>query len=188
MKRKVGSATLRLVEGDICGRDVDAVVNAANNQLWMGGGVAGAIKHRGGAEIEREAMAKGPIAIGESVVTTAGSLKARHVIHAAVMGADLATNAAYIRAATLSALAGARELRLRSIAFPALGTGVGGFPLGECARIMCDAVAEHVGSGTTLESVEFVLFGREAYEAFASGLKSRNTSRDDPASGTGADE
>lgn len=108
MKRKVGSATLRLVEGDICGRDVDAVVNAANNQLWMGGGVAGAIKHRGGAEIEREAMAKGPIAIGESVVTTAGSLKARHVIHAAVMGADLATNAAYIRAATLSALAGAR--------------------------------------------------------------------------------
>jgi O-acetyl-ADP-ribose deacetylase (regulator of RNase III) len=169
-ERKVGSATLRLVEGDICGRDADAVVNAANNELWMGGGVAGAIKRRGGSEIEREAMAKGPIPIGESVVTTGGGLKARHVIHAAVMGTDLTTSAAYIRAATLTALERAKELRLRSIAFPALGTGVGGFPLGECARIMRDAVTEHVKSGTTLELVEFVLFGREAYEAFASAL------------------
>jgi O-acetyl-ADP-ribose deacetylase (regulator of RNase III) len=170
MERKVDSLTIRLIEGDICERDVDAIVNAANNRLWMGGGVAGAIKRRGGTEIEREATAKGPIAIGESVVTGAGQLKARHVIHAAVMGADLATNADYIRSATLSALARAKDLDLRSIAFPALGTGVGGFPLGECARIMHEAVLAHAKGGTTLETVEFVLFGREAYQAFVSAL------------------
>ena len=171
MEWKVDSVTVRLVEGDICERDVDAVVNAANSQLWMGAGVAGAIKRRGGVEIEREAVAKGPIPVGESVVTTGGSLKARHVVHAAVMGPDLATNADYIRKATLSALARAKELGLRSIAFPALGTGVGGFPLHTCARVMHEAAAEHVKPGTTLEVIEFVLFGRAAYEAFAAALR-----------------
>lgn len=168
---QVGRVTLRVVSGDICDREVEAVVNAANNRLWMGGGVAGAIKRRGGQEIEREAMAKGPIAIGESVVTAAGKLKAKHVIHAAVMGSDLVTSADYIRRATLSALARAKELGLRSIAFPALGTGVGGFPLAECARIMLAAVREHVGGGTTLETVEFVLFGEEAYRVFAEEVR-----------------
>jgi len=166
MKRKLGACTLHIALGDICDRQVDAVVNAANNHLWMGGGVAGAIKRRGGAEIEREAVAKGPVAIGESIVTGAGKLAARYVIHAAVMGRDLATNADYIRRATLSALARANELDLASIAFPALGTGVGGFPLGDCARIMSDAVAEHAASGTSLKTVEFVLFGRDPYDAF----------------------
>ena len=170
MEWKVGKVLVRLVEGDICDRGVDAVVNAANNQLWMGGGVAGAIKRRGGAEIEREAVAKGPIVIGESVATTAGSLKARHVINAAVMGGDLTTNADYVRKATLSALERAEELHLKSIAFPALGTGVGGFPLQSCARIMYEAVAEHAESVTRLEVVEFVLFGREAHAAFAGAL------------------
>lgn len=171
MERHIGSVTVRLVEGDICDQDLDAIVNAANNQLWMGGGVAGAIKRRGGVAIEREATAKGPILIGESVVTGAGQLKARHVIHAAVMGRDLRTNADYIRKATLSALARAKELGLTSIAFPALGTGVGGFPVGECARIMLGALAEHARGGTTLETVAFALFGREAYDAFLSALE-----------------
>ncbi len=170
MELKIGACTLHIVEGNICDRQVDAVVNAANNQLWMGGGVAGAIKRRGGAEIEREAVAKGPIAIGESVVTGAGALAARHVIHAAVMGRDLTTNADYIRRATLSALARAKELNLGSIALPALGTGVGGFPLADCAGVMRDALAEHANAGTTLKTVEFVLFGRDARDAFAAGM------------------
>ncbi|MCJ7750422.1 MAG: macro domain-containing protein [Armatimonadetes bacterium] len=166
METTVDSITIRILEGDICDRDVDAIVNAANNQLWMGGGVAGAIKRRGGVAIEKEAVAKGPIPIGESVATGAGDLKAKHVIHAAVMGADLATDADKIRRAALSALALAGRLGLRSIAFPALGTGVGGFPLDECARIMRQAVIDQASKGTALSTVEFVLFGRDAREAF----------------------
>jgi len=167
METKLGSVAVTIIEADICDRDVDAIVNAANNQLWMGGGVAGAIKRRGGQEIEREAISKGPIPIGESVATGAGALQAKWVIHAAVMGPDLATNADFIRRATTSALALAKELALRSIAFPALGTGVGGFPLEECASIMREAVREYAGGATTLDRVEFVLFGRPSYEAFA---------------------
>jgi O-acetyl-ADP-ribose deacetylase (regulator of RNase III) len=172
MERQLGSITIRVVEGDICDREVDAIVNAANNQLWMGGGVAGAIKRRGGMEIERQATARGPVPIGEAVVTGAGRLRARHVIHAAVMGRDLKTSSEYIRKATLNALARADELNLESIAFPALGTGVGGFALEECAAIMMEAVAERERSATSLKVVEFVLFGHDAYEAFAARLSS----------------
>ena len=170
MERQFGGITLRIVEGDICERNTDAIVNAANNELWMGGGVAGAIKRRGGQQIEREAIAAGPIPVGESVVTGAGSLKAAHVIHAAVMGRDLATDAGKIRSGTLSALARANELGLRTIAFPALGTGVGGFPLEECARIMGQAILDHAAGGTTLHTVELVLFGESARDAFERAL------------------
>ena len=166
METTIDSITIRILEGDICDRDVDAIVNAANSQLWMGGGVAGAIKRRGGGAIEKEAVAKGPIPIGESVATGAGTLKAKHVIHAAVMGADLATDAGKIRRAALSALALAGQLGLRSIAFPALGTGVGGFPFDECARIMRQALADQASKETSVSTVEFVLFGRDAREAF----------------------
>ncbi len=166
METKLGALTVKIVEGDICDCEVDAIVNAANNQLWMGGGVAGAIKRRGGWEIEEEAIVKGPIAIGEAVVTGAGALKAKWVIHAAVMGPDLVTKAEYIRRATQAALARAKELGLQSIAFPALGTGVGGFSLEECARIMRESVLEHIASDSTLIRIEFVLFGQPAYQAF----------------------
>src|SRR3990172_6521069 len=101
-EREIGQTVICLVPGDITALEVEAVVNAANNHLWMGGGVAGAIKRRGGASIEQEAVAQGLIRIGESVVTGGGDLKARHVIHAAVMGQDLTTNAEYIRSAALS--------------------------------------------------------------------------------------
>ena len=127
---------LEVVEGDIAGLAVDAVANAANDQLWMGAGVAGAIKRAGGEEIEREAIALGPIAIGEAVVTGAGRLPARWVIHAAVMGQDLVTSADAIRSATRRTLELADELGAQSVALPAFGTGVGGFPLEECAGIM----------------------------------------------------
>jgi len=155
-----------LAQGDIAQQDADAIVNAANNHLWMGAGVAGAIKRAGGQEIEKEAVAKGPIPIGEAVVTGAGRLKARYVIHAAVMGRDLRTDADKIRQATQNSLRRADELALKSIAFPALGTGVGGFSLEECARIMLDIVHRHRASGTSLERVVFVLYDEPAYQAF----------------------
>jgi len=155
-----------LTRGDIAQQDADAVVNAANNHLWMGAGVAGAIKRAGGEEIEDEAVAKGPVPIGEAAVTGAGRLKARYVIHAAVMGRDLRTDADKIRQATQNSLRRADELALKSIAFPALGTGVGGFSLEECARIMLDVVRSHSASGTNLERVVFVLYDEPAYQAF----------------------
>ena len=162
--------TIVVAEGDITARDVDAIVNAANNALWMGSGVAGAIKARGGEAIEREAMAQGPIAAGEAVITSAGRLTAKHVIHAAAMGQDLRTDATLIRSATRSALELAGRQRLSSIAFPALGTGVGGFPVGECAGQMIAALRDHVSGSTSVRMVEFVLFGRAAYLEFSEAL------------------
>jgi len=168
--REVSGVTVSLVRGDICDREVDAIVNAANDHLWMGGGVAGAIKRRGGLEVELEAMAQGPIAVGAAVATTAGALNAKHVIHAAVMGQDLSTNAEKIRKATAGALDLAKQMQLTRVAFPALGTGVGGFPPGECARTMLAAVTAHAASDTTLTAVEFVLFDQVSYDAFARAL------------------
>jgi O-acetyl-ADP-ribose deacetylase len=160
--------TVTVVEGDITEQPVDAVVNAANNAFWMGSGVAGAIKRRGGAQIERDAMAQGPVDPGEAVITAAGALPARFVIHAAVMGQDLRTDATLIRRATESALALAGAHNLTSVALPALGTGVGGFPLHECAKVMIGAVRHHAEhEKTSLRDVRFVLYGREAYDAFA---------------------
>src|ERR687888_1308109 len=131
---------LEVVDGDIASLEVDAIANAANDHLWMGAGVAGAIKRAGGDEIEREAVAKGPIAVGDAVATGAGRLPARWVIHAAVMGQDLVTSADAIRRATRRTLQVADELGAASAALPAFGTGVGGFGLEECARLMVCAV------------------------------------------------
>jgi O-acetyl-ADP-ribose deacetylase len=163
----VASLTLEVLEGDLSTQAVDAVVNAANDALWMGAGVAGALKARGGVEIEREAMAQGPIAPGEAVVTGGGGLPARHVIHAAVMGQDLRTDAGLIARAAANALALADRLGLESVAFPALGTGVGGFPLDECARIMVGAVRAHAAAPGTVRHVRLVLYGRSACETVA---------------------
>jgi len=158
---------IRLIQGDITEQEVDAIVNAANNHLWMGVGVAGAIKRKGGNEIEKEAMSKGPITIGEAVVTKAGKLKAKYVIHAAVMGQDLVTNKEYIRNATLNSLKRAEELKISSIAFPAFGTGVGGFPVNECARIMLDEVKNFSKKAKYLKEIRFVLFDKKSYDAWS---------------------
>ena len=162
---------LELREGDIAAVEADAVANAANDALWMGAGVAGALKRAGGEEIEREAMALGPIPLGSAVATSAGRLSARFVIHGAVMGQDLRTDAALVRATTRSCLALADELGCRSLALPAFGTGVGGFPLAECARIMVEEARAF--EGASLAHVVFAVFGREAYEAFADVLRER---------------
>ena len=156
---------VKIAQGDIAEADSEAIVNAANNHLWMGAGVAGAIKRKGGQEIEAEAMSKGPIPVGQAVATGAGRLRARYVIHAAAMGQDLQTDAQKIRDATRNALRVAEELGVQSIAFPALGTGVGGFSVAECARLMLDVVRLH--QGNHVKTVTFVLFGPDAFEAFA---------------------
>lgn len=155
---------------DITQLELDALVNAANNRLWMGGGVAGALKRAGGKEIEAEAVRKGPIPIGEAVVTGAGKLKARYIIHAAVMGQDLETNAEKVRQATKNSLLRADELGIKSIAFPALGTGVGRFPRDECAKIMISEVRQFSAQKTGLERVVFALYDEPAYQAFKQEL------------------
>jgi O-acetyl-ADP-ribose deacetylase (regulator of RNase III) len=159
---------LEVVEGDIAALEVDAVANAANNHLWMGAGVAGALKRAGGGEIEREAVAKGPIPVGDAVATGAGRLPARWVIHGAVMAQDLRTNAELVERTTRSVLRVAEELGAESLALPAFGTGVGGFPLDECARLMVDAVRAH--EPRTLRRVVFAVYGEEARRAFEGAL------------------
>jgi len=161
---------LEVREGDIAEVEADAVANAANDRLWMGDGVAGALKRAGGDEIEREATALGPIALGSAVATTAGRLPARYVIHGAVMGQDLRTDADLVRRTTHSCLALADELGCRALALPAFGTGVGGFALSECARILVEEARSF--EPHSLERVIFAVFGREAYEAFSSELSS----------------
>jgi len=161
---------IEVYKGDIARLELDAVVNAANNRLWMGGGVAGALKRAGGKEIEDEAVKKGPIPVGEAIVTGAGKLKAKYIVHAAVMAQDLKTDAEKIRQATKNSLLRADELSIRSIAFPALGTGVGGFPLDECARIMISEVRQHSTRKTGLKRVVFALYDEPAYQTFKQEL------------------
>lgn len=171
MKVKIGKTTVLVERGDITDREVDAIVNAANAHLWMGAGVAGAIKKKGGVIIEEEAVRQGPIEVGEAVLTTAGNLPATHVIHAAAMGQDLKTDAQKITQATRSSLALAEKHKLFSIAFPALGTGVGGFPPTQAAEAMLGAVLEHLKAGTTsLQQVIFVLYQEETLKAFSETL------------------
>ena len=172
MLAQVGAATLEVVQGDITACAVDAIVNAANNQLWMGAGVAGAIKRQGGQVIEDEAVRQGPIPVGEAVVTGGGSLPAHYVIHAAAMGQDLLTNADLIRQATIHSLKRATDLGLASIALPALGTGVGGFPVDEAARVMIEATCLMLRTTpqTSLTRIQFVLFTPDALQAFEAAL------------------
>jgi O-acetyl-ADP-ribose deacetylase (regulator of RNase III) len=172
MKAKIGSTTFSIVRGDITEAEVDAVVNAANAELWMGAGVAGAMKRKGGTVIEEEAVRQGPIEPGEAVLTVAGNLPATHVIHAAAMGRDLKADADKIAAATRSSLAIAEKHRMLSIAFPALGSGVGGVPPTQSADTMISTVVDHVRTGkTSLEKVVFVLSQDETLTAFSDALK-----------------
>ena len=161
---------VELYKGDITRLELGALVNAANNHLWMGAGVAGAIKRAGGREIEAEAVSKGPIPVGQAVVTGAGRLEASYIIHAAVMGQDLATDAGKIQKATRNSLNRADELGIKSLAFPALGTGVGGFPIKECARIMIAEVLKYSAEKTGLKKVVFALFDEQGYRVFKQEL------------------
>lgn len=155
---------LEVLQADVTKLEVDAITNAANTQLRHGGGVAAAISRAGGPEVQRESNQKAPIGLGEAVETTAGVMPARYVIHAATMELGGPTSAEVIARATVSTLRKADELRCRSLALVAFGTGVGGFPLDEAARLMVDAVRQH--RPDSLQRVVFAVHGDEAELAF----------------------
>lgn len=163
-------ARIELWNGDICDLEVDAIVSPAATSLWMSTGVAGGIKRAGGDAIEFDAVRQGPVALGDAVVTQAGRLAARVVIHAVSLGRDRRTSGPAIDRAARSAMARARELGLVSMAFPALGTGIGGFPLDDAAQIAVDAVRDELATPSSIEHVVFALRGAAAYDAFARAL------------------
>jgi O-acetyl-ADP-ribose deacetylase (regulator of RNase III) len=154
---------LEVMDADVTTLEVDAIANAANTQLMHGGGVAGAISRAGGPEVQRESDQKAPIGLGEAVETTAGAMPARWVIHAATMELGGPTSADIIERATQSTLAKAEELGCRSLALVAFGTGVGGFPIEEAARVMVGVARDHMGR---LERVVFAVHGDTAERAF----------------------
>ena len=160
-------AELEVIAADVTALEVDAIANAANTQLIHGGGVAGAIADAGGPEVERESTERAPVGLGEAVETTAGDMPARWVIHAATMELGGPTSADVIERATRATLAKAEELGARSLALVAFGTGVGGFPLDEAARIMVSAAREHEGG---LERIVFAVHGDDAERAFRDAL------------------
>jgi O-acetyl-ADP-ribose deacetylase len=157
---------IEVAERDITELEVDAIANAANTQLRHGGGVAAAIARAGGPGVQRESDERAPIGLGEAVETTAGEMPARWVIHAATMELGGPTSADVIRRATASTLRKADELEARSLALVAFGTGVGGFPVEEAARIEVEEVRRHFDSGGGVERVLFAVRGDEAREAF----------------------
>ncbi len=157
---------IHFVRGDITDMAVDAIVNAANTDLVLGAGVAGAIRRKGGARIEEDCERAGPVALGEAAVTPGGNLKAHYVIHAASMRLGGQTTAESLRLATRHSLLRAEEKAIKSIAFPAIGTGVAGFPMEECAQIMIKEVLDHLKSRTSLEHIYFVLYDEAALKIF----------------------
>jgi O-acetyl-ADP-ribose deacetylase len=159
-----------LRKGDLTEAAVDAIVNAANNDLLLGGGVAGAIRAKGGPAIQAECDKLGPIPIGEAAITGAGKLRARYVIHAASMRLGGRTSETALRDATRNSLKRASERGLESIAFPAIGTGIAGFPVERCGLAMLEEIRGHLLAGTPLERVELVLFDDHALNAFQDAL------------------
>jgi O-acetyl-ADP-ribose deacetylase (regulator of RNase III) len=163
-------AVIEVRQADITTLEVDAIANAANTQLRHGGGVAGAIARAGGPAIQRQSDERGPIGLGKAVETSAGEMPARWVIHAATMEPGGPTSAEIVRAATASTLARADDLGARSLALVAFGTGVGGFPVDEAARIEVGEVRRHLAGDSGLERIVFAVFGKEARDAFTDAL------------------
>jgi len=155
-----------IIAGDLVEQEVDAIVNAANNELRLGGGVAGAIRRRGGPAVQRECDAHGPVKIGEAAITGGGELPARYIIHAASMQLGGHTTNESLRSSMDHALRLAREHGVSTLAVPAVGTGIAGFPMDECARVMRECVDRAVAEGWQPEEIRFVMFGESARSAF----------------------
>jgi len=170
MKLRVNNSEIELAQGDITESFTDAIVNAANTQLILGAGVAGAIRTKGGASIQEECDAIGHCPVGEAVITGGGNLKARHVIHAVGPRQGEGDEEAKLKNATLNSLKVAEENHLKSIAFPAISTGIFGFPLDACARIMLTATKEYLSGTTNIERVVFALFDDESFKVFEDQL------------------
>ena len=167
----IPSDRIEILQGDLTEMDVDAIVNAANNDLKLGGGVAGAIRRKGGPAIQEECDATGTIPLGGAAITSGGKLKARYVIHAASMELGGRTSAASLRSSTAHSLRIAAQKGLKSIAFPAVGTGIAQFPVRECADIMLRETAKHFEQPTSIEKVYFVLFDQAALATFVAALR-----------------
>ena len=173
MKAAIGSGTIEIMQADITSLDVDAIVNAANNHLILGSGVAGAIRTKGGPSIQEECDRIGPIKVGEAAITGAGNLLAKYVIHAAGMG-DEPVSERSVRDSVRDSFVKGEEAGISSIAFPAIGTGVGGFPIERCAEIMIELAEEHLkDQGHTINRIIFALFGESDKRVFEETLSSR---------------
>ena len=172
MMLKVKSSVIELIKGDITELEVDAIVNAANSRLKMGGGVAGAILRKGGRGIQEQCDKIGYCPVGGAVITGAGKLKAKYVIHAVGPRMGEGDEDRKLRSATLSSLELAEKHKLRSIAFPAISTGIFGFPKERCAKIMLRATVEYLAKGSGIERVIFCLYDDETYQIFSDELES----------------
>ena len=171
MKVNVGNSTLELVGGDITEMQTEAIVNAANARLVLGGGVAGAIRRKGGPQIQEECNKIGGTFVGGAVITGGGNLKAKYVIHAVGPRMGEGNEDEKLKNATLNSLKLADEETIKSISLPAISTGVFGFPIQRCAEIMLQTVVDYLKGQTGVEKVIFCLFGRDSYEVFANQLK-----------------
>jgi O-acetyl-ADP-ribose deacetylase (regulator of RNase III) len=160
-----------IITGDLVEQEVDAIVNAANNDLVLGGGVAGAIRRRGGPSIQDECTAHGPVSVGDAAITGAGELRARYVIHAASMALGGRTTAQSLRCSMDATFRIARDHDVKTIAVPAVGTGIAGFPLDECARIMAGSLLRARTDGWEPDEVRFVLYDEAAMHAFATPFR-----------------
>lgn len=171
MKIDIENRVLELLEGDITEMETDAIVNAANARLVLGGGVAGAISKKGGPKIQFQCNKIGGTSVGRAVITTGGNLKARYVIHAVGPRMGEGDEDEKLKNATLNSLKMADENHLKSISFPAISTGIFGFPIQRCAEIMLKTTIDYLKGQTSLEKVIFVLFGKESYQVFENQLK-----------------
>ena len=171
MKVDIENRVLELLDGDITEMQTDAIVNAANARLILGGGVAGAIRRKGGPEIQQECDKIGGTFVGGAVITTAGNLKAKHVIHAVGPRMGEGNENEKLKNATLNSLKVADENNLKSISFPAISAGIFGFPIERCAEIMLKTTIDYLKGQTGLEKVVFCLFGNDSYQVFENQLK-----------------
>ncbi|HEX4003635.1 MAG TPA: macro domain-containing protein [Candidatus Acidoferrales bacterium] len=171
---------IEIRQGDLTEMDADAIVNAANNDLQLGGGVAGAIRRKGGPKIQAECNDIGTIPVGGAAITSGGNLKARYVIHAASMELGGRTSAQDLRSSTAHSLRIAAQNGLKTIAFPAAGTGIAGFPIRECAEIMLREAAKHLQGPTSLKEIHFVLFDQEALKIFQETFRDLQAKDFDP--------
>ena len=175
LRMKEIASRIMIQQGDLTEMDTDAIVNAANNDLILGAGVAGAIRRKGGEAIQRECDAIGSIPVGYAAITGGGKLRAKYVIHAASMGLGSLTTAETLRSSVAHSLRLAAERGLNTIGFPAVGTGIAGFPIQECAEIMLEEAAKHLRNGSSLTTIYFVLFDQETTEIFERAWKHLQT-------------
>jgi len=171
MEMRVNKSVIELVQGDITELETDAIVNAANSQLALGGGVAGAIRRKGGPAIQQECNKKAPIGVGQAVITTGGDLKAEYVIHAVGPRMGEGNEDEKLRNATLNSLKVADENNLESIGFCAISTGIFGYPIEKCAKIMLETTMDYLKEQTQLKRVVFCLYDLRSYKVFEEELK-----------------